>query len=179
MAGQGSVLETLLVVTQKLAGFGDVQVSFDQAAVERTGELVWRMRVAPTDERIVVCGHSHCGGIRALYEGAPEQATNLKAWLELGREAVAGRALPYLGICLGHQLLGVASGHETFKLPFGHRGSNHPVLERASGHDEGGHAHAIGALIRHGPNLPTDTKGKKMPARRGIAPHAPHGVNAR
>ena len=38
--------------------------------------------------RIVVCGHSHCGGIRALYDGAPEQATNLKAWLELGREAV-------------------------------------------------------------------------------------------
>jgi carbonic anhydrase len=38
--------------------------------------------------RIVVCGHSHCGGIRALYEGAPEQAPNLRAWLELGREAV-------------------------------------------------------------------------------------------
>jgi carbonic anhydrase len=38
--------------------------------------------------RIVVCGHSHCGGMRALYEGAPEQATNLKAWLELGREAL-------------------------------------------------------------------------------------------
>ena len=38
--------------------------------------------------RIVVCGHSHCGGIRALYEGAPAQATNLIAWLELGREAV-------------------------------------------------------------------------------------------
>lgn len=38
--------------------------------------------------RIVVCGHSHCGGIRALYEGAPPQAKNLQAWLELGREAV-------------------------------------------------------------------------------------------
>lgn len=38
--------------------------------------------------RIVVCGHSHCGGIRALYEGVPAQATNLAAWLELGREAV-------------------------------------------------------------------------------------------
>jgi len=38
--------------------------------------------------RIVVCGHSHCGGIRALYEGAPGEATNLAAWLELGREAV-------------------------------------------------------------------------------------------
>ena len=38
--------------------------------------------------RIVVCGHSHCGGIRALYDGAPEGAVNLRAWLELGREAV-------------------------------------------------------------------------------------------
>ncbi len=37
---------------------------------------------------IVVCGHSHCGGIRALYEGVSAQATNLAAWLELGREAV-------------------------------------------------------------------------------------------
>jgi len=38
--------------------------------------------------RIVVCGHTHCGGIRALYEDPPAQAVNLKAWLELGREAV-------------------------------------------------------------------------------------------
>jgi carbonic anhydrase len=36
---------------------------------------------------IVVCGHSHCGGIRALYEGVPKEATNLTAWLDLGREA--------------------------------------------------------------------------------------------
>lgn len=37
---------------------------------------------------IVVCGHSHCGGIRALYDGVSPQATNLQAWLDLGREAV-------------------------------------------------------------------------------------------
>lgn len=37
--------------------------------------------------RIVVCGHSHCGGIRALYEEVHPQAQNLKAWLALGREA--------------------------------------------------------------------------------------------
>jgi carbonic anhydrase len=36
---------------------------------------------------IVVCGHSHCGGIRALYEPPKPEAVNLAAWLELGREA--------------------------------------------------------------------------------------------
>ncbi len=37
--------------------------------------------------RIIVCGHSHCGGIRALYEECDPRAKNLTAWLELGREA--------------------------------------------------------------------------------------------
>ena len=39
-------------------------------------------------ERIVICGHSHCGAIRASYEGVPDEARALKAWLELGREAL-------------------------------------------------------------------------------------------
>ena len=39
-------------------------------------------------ERIVVCGHSQCGAIRAAYEGVPEEAVALKAWLRLVEEAV-------------------------------------------------------------------------------------------
>lgn len=39
-------------------------------------------------ERIIVCGHSHCGAIRAAYEGAPDEAVNLRAWLTLAREAL-------------------------------------------------------------------------------------------
>ena len=39
-------------------------------------------------ERIIVCGHSHCGAIRAAYEGAPEEAVALKAWLKLADEAL-------------------------------------------------------------------------------------------
>ena len=36
---------------------------------------------------IVVCGHSHCGAVRAMYDDPPAQAPHLAKWLELGREA--------------------------------------------------------------------------------------------
>ncbi|MEY5099289.1 MAG: hypothetical protein RJA36_2008 [Pseudomonadota bacterium] len=39
-------------------------------------------------ERIVVCGHSHCGAIRTAYEGVPDEAKALQDWLELAREAL-------------------------------------------------------------------------------------------
>lgn len=42
---------------------------------------------------IVVCGHSHCGAIRALYEEPPEEARHLRGWLKYAREA----ALPVTG----------------------------------------------------------------------------------
>jgi carbonic anhydrase len=44
--------------------------------------------------RIVVCGHSHCGGIRALYGDVDPKAQNLRQWLELGREAALPVAEP-------------------------------------------------------------------------------------
>jgi len=45
-------------------------------------------------KRIVICGHSHCGAIRALYGDVPAAAQNLARWLELGREAALPVAEP-------------------------------------------------------------------------------------
>ena len=39
-------------------------------------------------EHIIICGHTHCGAIRAAYEGAPAQAINLHNWLRLAEEAL-------------------------------------------------------------------------------------------
>jgi carbonic anhydrase len=45
-------------------------------------------------KRIIVCGHSHCGAIRALYGEVPAAAKNLERWLDLGREAALPVAEP-------------------------------------------------------------------------------------
>ena len=37
---------------------------------------------------IIVCGHSHCGAIRALYTELPSEARHMAKWLDLGRDAV-------------------------------------------------------------------------------------------
>jgi carbonic anhydrase len=44
--------------------------------------------------RIIVCGHSHCGAIRALYGEVAPAAQNLVRWLDLGREATLPVAEP-------------------------------------------------------------------------------------
>jgi carbonic anhydrase len=37
---------------------------------------------------IIVCGHSHCGAVRALYVDPPAEARHMAKWLDLGRDAV-------------------------------------------------------------------------------------------
>ncbi|HUH13084.1 MAG TPA: carbonic anhydrase [Longimicrobiales bacterium] len=36
---------------------------------------------------IIVCGHSHCGGVRALYEPPTQHTPHIDRWLELGAGA--------------------------------------------------------------------------------------------
>ena len=43
-------------------------------------------------QNIIVCGHSHCGAIRGLYDEPPPEATHLRAWLELARGATLQEA---------------------------------------------------------------------------------------
>jgi carbamoyl-phosphate synthase small subunit len=45
---------------------------------------------------------------------------------------VLAKNIPYLGICLGNQLLALALGGDTYKLPYGHRGVNQPCQELSS-----------------------------------------------
>jgi carbonic anhydrase len=42
---------------------------------------------------IVICGHSHCGAIRALFRPPREDAPHISKWLDLARPAMCGTEL--------------------------------------------------------------------------------------
>jgi carbamoyl-phosphate synthase small subunit len=68
-----------------------------------------------------------------LTSPGPGDPENAHPAIETVREVVT-HEMPYLGVCLGHQLLALAIGATTSKLKFGHRGGNHPVLNLDTGH---------------------------------------------
>ncbi len=62
-----------------------------------------------------------------LVGNGPGDPAQLSATIEeLARPST--RALPTLGICLGHQLLALARRATTFKLKYGHRGQNKTIV---------------------------------------------------
>ncbi len=44
-------------------------------------------------------------------------------------KTVIQSGVPFIGVCLGHQLVALATGADTYKLPYGHRGLNQPVMD--------------------------------------------------
>ena len=62
----------------------------------------------------------------------PGDPANLDSGLDVVRSLLDDER-PYLGICLGHQLLARAIGADTDKLKFGHRGGNQPVRDERTG----------------------------------------------
>ncbi|MFA9289132.1 MAG: glutamine-hydrolyzing carbamoyl-phosphate synthase small subunit [Weeksellaceae bacterium] len=54
--------------------------------------------------------------------GDPKLVT---ATITTAREAL-NRKIPFLGICLGNQILALAAGGDTYKMKFGHRSQNQP-----------------------------------------------------
>src|SRR5206468_12626273 len=63
----------------------------------------------------------------------PLIAAATRTLVEAAASRGMNRALPILGICLGHQLVGRAIGATTSRLPFGHHGANHPVQDLRTG----------------------------------------------
>jgi len=47
---------------------------------------------------IIVCGHSHCGAIRAMYRPLREDAPHITRWLELARPAVVDAEMSEAGL---------------------------------------------------------------------------------
>jgi len=89
-----------------------------------------------------------------LVGNGPGDPSELSATIaELGRPST--RALPTLGICLGHQLLALSRGATTFKLKYGHRGQNKTVVfpdQRALIVSEN-HGYAVEPTSLHGTGL--------------------------
>jgi len=67
-----------------------------------------------------------------LCSPGPGDPENAQATVATVRQALED-AMPYAGVCLGHQMLALAIGATTSRLPFGHRGGNHPVLDLTTG----------------------------------------------
>ena len=116
-------------------GHGDLHVVLIDCGVkenileslERRGV---RVTVVPFDTPYDDIAALHPDGVlTSPGPGDPEQAAPAAETIR----ALIDARVPYLGVCLGHQLLAHAIGATTSKLKYGHHGGNHPVLDIGSG----------------------------------------------
>lgn len=62
----------------------------------------------------------------------PGDPENVQPAVETVRRVIDAE-IPFMGICLGHQLLALGIGAATSRLPYGHRGGNQPVKDLVTG----------------------------------------------
>lgn len=122
--------------TPTTAGPGAPRVLVIDAGYKRTivrclVEHGVQVLVAPPDVTLATVRRLQPDGV--LLSNGPGDPDRLEHLVELTREVVWGLQLPFMGVCLGHQLLGLAAGARTSPLLFGHHGANHPVREVRTG----------------------------------------------
>ena len=89
-----------------------------------------RVRVLPHTASASDVLASDVAGV--VFSPGPGDPARLDGPVALARTVIEdGR--PFLGICLGHQIIGRAAGAETSRLRFGHHGANHPVQDLDTG----------------------------------------------
>ncbi|MEX1158501.1 MAG: glutamine-hydrolyzing carbamoyl-phosphate synthase small subunit [Thermomicrobiales bacterium] len=120
---------------QRVVGSGDLHVVLLDCGVKENILESLRRRgvhvtVVPFDTPIEDIRALKPDGV--LTSPGPGDPENADPAIETVR-AVVDDGVPYLGVCLGHQLLALAIGASTSKLKFGHRGGNHPVMDLESG----------------------------------------------
>jgi carbamoyl-phosphate synthase small subunit len=120
---------------ERVVGAGDIHVVVIDCGVKENIVTSLKARgirvtVVPFDTPFETIHAMRPDGV--LTSPGPGDPENAEPAVDTVR-AVVEDGVPYLGVCLGHQLLGLAIGAETSKLKFGHRGGNHPVLDLLSG----------------------------------------------
>ncbi len=95
-------------------------------SLERRGVRITVVPFDTTLDEIMALGPD--GVLTSPGPGDPEDADAASGTIR----GLVESGTPYLGVCMGHQLLALAIGAETSKLKFGHRGGNHPVLDYAT-----------------------------------------------
>jgi carbamoyl-phosphate synthase small subunit len=130
-----NVVADVSVQEERDTGHGDLHVVLIDCGVKENiihslATRSVRVTVVPFDTPFAdIAALQPDGVLTSPGPGDPENADAAVATVK----DVVDAGLPYLGVCLGHQLLGLAIGASTSKLKFGHRGGNHPVLDIATG----------------------------------------------